>query len=87
MAIVLPLRAQTDARRPKTVRVKDANGMDLGLIHQHNGYWTNYPPDDASLKTRVPIGPFYTMEAAFEAFRRALGDADSAAPDRATQSP
>jgi hypothetical protein len=50
--------------------------MDLGLIHQHNGYWTNYPPDDESVKTRVPIGPFRSMEAAFEAFRSALGDTE-----------
>jgi hypothetical protein len=73
MPIVLPIRVHTDARRPRTVRVKDANGLDLGLIHQHNGYWTNYPPDDESVKTLVPIGPFRSMEAAFEAFRNALG--------------
>lgn len=73
MPIVLPIRVHTDARRPRTVRVKDANGMDLGLIHQHNGYWTNYPPDNES---GVPIGPFRSMEAAFEAFRSALGDAE-----------
>ena len=76
MPILLPIRVHMDARRPRTVRVKDANGMDLGLIHQHNGYWTNYPPDDESVKTRVPIGPFRSMEAAFEAFRSALGDAE-----------
>ena len=55
--------------------VKDAKGIDVGLIHQRHGRWTNYPSDDASVKTRVPIGPFPSMEAAFEAFRAALGDA------------
>ena len=76
MPIVLPIRVHTDARRPRTVRVKDANGADLGLIHQYNGYWTNYPPDEANVKTRVPIGLFRSMEAAFDAFRSALGDAE-----------
>ena len=79
MKIVLPIRVHTDARRPRTVRVKDANGVDLGLIHQYHGYWTNYPPDEPSVKTRVPIGPFRSMEAAFEAFRSALGDPGTAA--------
>ena len=74
MPIVLPLRVQKDPRRPNTVTVKDANGMDVGLIHQRHGRWTNYPPDDATVKSRVPIGPFPSMEAAFEAFRAGLGD-------------
>ena len=78
MPIVLPIRVLTDARRPRIVRVKDANGVDLGLIHQYHGYWTNYPPDEPSVKTRVPIGPFRSMEAAFEAFRSALGDPGTA---------
>jgi len=73
--IALPLHVQKDPRRPNTVTVKDANGLSVGLIHQRQGRWTNYP-DDASLKARVPIGPFPSMEAAFEAFRTALGDAD-----------
>ena len=71
MPIVLPLRVQIDPRRPNTVTVKDANGLAIGLIHQRQGRWTNYP-DEASLKTRVPIGPFPSMDAAFEAFRAAL---------------
>jgi hypothetical protein len=53
------------------------NGTDIGLIHQRNGCWTNYPFDDASVKTRVSIGPFLSMESVFEAYRLALGDADS----------
>jgi hypothetical protein len=49
----------------------------IRLIHQRNGRWTNYPLDDASVKTRVPIGPFLSMESAFEeAYRVTLGDAD-----------
>jgi hypothetical protein len=76
VAIALPLRVERDPRRPNTVTVKDANGIELGLIHQRQGRWTNYPSDDPSVKTRVPIGPFLSMELAFDAYRVALGEAD-----------
>jgi hypothetical protein len=75
VAIVLPLRVLRDHRRPKTVVVKDAKSRDVGLIHQRNGLWMNYPSEEANrLLAPVPIGPFLTMESAFEAFRTALGD-------------
>nr|MDP9324052.1 hypothetical protein [Acidobacteriota bacterium] len=72
--IILPLRVQKDPRRPNTVTVKDANGIYVGLIHRRYGLWGNYP-DNAVVPARIQIGPFRTMEAAFEAFRVALGDA------------
>ena len=74
MAIIPPLRIQKDPRRPNTVEVQDANGMDIGLIHYRLGRWSNFPSDEANAKTSVQLGPFPTMQAAFEAFRVALGD-------------
>jgi hypothetical protein len=75
VAIVLPIRIQKDPRRPNTVEVKDATGRDVGLIHYRLGRWSNFPSDEAKATTSVQLGPFPTMEAAFEAFRVALGDA------------
>jgi hypothetical protein len=73
VAIVLPLRIQKDPRRPNTVEVRDANRTEIGLIHQRFGRWSNFPSDAVKAKTSVQLGPFPTMEAAFEAFRVALG--------------
>ena len=75
MAIVLPLRIQKAPRRPNTVEVRDATGRDVGLIHYRLGRWSNFPSDEANAKTSVQLGPFPSLEAAFEAFRTALGDA------------
>jgi hypothetical protein len=72
MAIVLPLRIQKDPRRPNTVEVKDADGRDVGLIHYRLGYWSNFPSDEVKAKTSVQLGPFPTMEGAFDAFREAF---------------
>jgi hypothetical protein len=69
--VVLPLRIHTDPKRPNTVTVKDANGIYVGLIHYRFGYWGNYPESRAA---GVALGPFRSMEAAFEAFRSALGN-------------
>ena len=74
MPIVLPLHVQKDPRRPNTTTVKDANGGDVGLIHRRFGRWSNFPSDEATGKTHVELGPFPTMEEAFEAYRVALGD-------------
>lgn len=74
MVIVLPLRIQKDPRRPNTVEVKDANGRDVGMIHQRFGRWSNFPSDEVKAKTSVELGPFATMETAFEAFLDALSD-------------
>jgi len=71
--IALPLRVQKEARRPNTVTVKDANGLYVGLIHRRYGLWGNYPD---SATTSVPLGPFGSMESAFEAFRVAVGEAN-----------
>jgi hypothetical protein len=65
---------QKDPRRPNTVAVKDANGRDVGLIHQRFGRWSNFPSEEANAKTNVELGPFASIEAAFEAFKAALGD-------------
>ena len=75
MAIIPPLRIQKDPRRPNTVEVQDANGTEAGLIHQRFGRWSNFPSDEVKATTSVQLGPFPTMEAAFQAFRVALGDA------------
>jgi hypothetical protein len=75
VAIIPPLRIQKDPRRPNTVEVKDATGRDVGLIHYRLGRWSNFPSDEANAKASVQLGPFPTMEVAFEAFRVALGDA------------
>jgi hypothetical protein len=75
VAIVLPLRIQKAPRRPNIVEVQDANGMDVGLIHQRFGRWSNFPSDEVKVTTSVQLGPFPSLEAAFEAFRTALGDA------------
>jgi hypothetical protein len=74
VAILLPLRIQKEPKRPNTVEVKDANGRHVGLIHQRGGSWSNFPSDEVNAKLGVALGPFPTMEAAFEAFRAALGD-------------
>ena len=74
MAIVLPLRIQKAPRRPNIVEVQDANGMDVGLIHQRFGRWSNFPSDEVNATTSVQLGPFPTMEAAFDAFRTALSN-------------
>jgi hypothetical protein len=49
--------------------------MDVGLIHQRFGRWSNLPSDEVKVTTSVQLGPFPSLEAAFEAFRTALGDA------------
>jgi len=72
VAIVLPLRIQRDHRRPNTVIIKDANGTDVGLIHRRFGRWSNFPSKEANAKKPVQLGPFDTLEAAFQAYCDAL---------------
>ena len=69
-----PLSVHRTDKRPNTATVRDANGAYVGLINRYfGGEWTNYCPN-AATPTRVPVGPFPTMDAAFEAYRVACGD-------------
>jgi hypothetical protein len=72
--LVFPLGVHRHPKRPNTVTVRDANGLYVGLINRRGKEWTNYHLETGALLTRVPVGPFSTMEAAFDAFRKALGD-------------
>jgi hypothetical protein len=74
MPIVPPLHVQKDRRRPNTVIIRDANGRDVGLIHRRSGLWSNFPSDEANAKKPVQLGPFPSLEAAFQAYCDALED-------------
>jgi hypothetical protein len=74
MPIVLPLHVHRDPRRPNTVIIRDANGRDIGLIHRRFGRWSNFPSDEANAKRHVQLGPFSSLEAAFQAYCDALED-------------
>jgi len=74
VAIILPLHVQKDPRRPNTVIIRDASGRDIGLIHRRFGRWSNFPSDEANAKKYVQLGPFNTLEAAFDAYCVALED-------------
>ena len=74
MPIALPLQLQVDPKQRRKAVVQDANGASIGMISHDDQGWRNWHPQGGKNLRPVPIGPFPSLEAAFQAFRGAFGD-------------
>ena len=68
-----PLSLEPDTEVPTRFLVKDADDVFVGAIDQIGANeWQNSHVADGKPLSPVPVGPFQSKEAAFEAYQRAL---------------